>query len=190
MAARDEQQKIGEGDVVGQPRRERVTLEVVDGDERLPERQGQGLAGRQAHHDATHKPGACRGRDPVEMFELHSGPVQRPLDQAIDDLDMGARGDLRHDAAEGRVVGDLAHDFVRQDFAAALLPKPHHAGSGFIAGRLDAQNAHCTLSPHTLSKVPDGLPSDKTRRLAGRRGFRIAAALPIVSAGNPRSETA
>ena len=49
--------------------------------------------------------------------DLHPGPVERSSHKPVDDFDMGARRDLRHHAAIGRVLGDLAHDVVRQDFA-------------------------------------------------------------------------
>ncbi len=176
MPTRDEQQKIREGEVVGQPRRERMAFEVVDGDQRLSKRQGKGLAGRQAHHDAADEPGPRRGRDAVEVLEVHPGPSQSTFDQPIDDLDMSARRDLRYDTAKGRMVGDLAHDLVREDVATTLVAQPHHAGGAFVARRLDAQNAHCTLPPDR-PKVPDVLPSDKAPRAAGG----MASALPRPS---------
>ena len=55
---------------------------------------------------------------------------------------MGARRDLRHHPAEWRVGGDLAHDFVGQDFARAVGPQPHDRRRRFVAGRLNAKNAH------------------------------------------------
>ena len=37
----------------------------------------------------------------------------REFHKPVNRLDMSPRGNLRHDAAEGRVLGDLAHDLVR-----------------------------------------------------------------------------
>ena len=58
-----------------------------------------------------------RGRHSVEILGRDFGPRERARDQQVDDLDMGARRDLRHDAAEWRVRGDLAHQLVGEDFA-------------------------------------------------------------------------
>src|SRR5512144_1061995 len=48
VAARDEKQKIGEAQAVGEARSERVRLEMIHGDERQPSRQGDGLCGGNA----------------------------------------------------------------------------------------------------------------------------------------------
>ena len=92
VAARNEKQKIGERDVVGEPRRQRMAFEVVDGDERLPEGEGEGLAGREAHHDAADQsPGPAAAAMPSRSFEPPSRPfAERAFDQPIDDLHMGA----------------------------------------------------------------------------------------------------
>ena len=55
---------------------------------------------------------------------------------------MGARGDLRHHAAEaGVLVGLRAHD-IGQDFAAAVALALDHGGRGLVAGGLDPQYQH------------------------------------------------
>ena len=70
------------------------------------------------------------------------GPRERAGDQQVDDLDMGAGRDLRHDAAERRVRGDLAHHFVGEDFARAVGLEPHHRRRRLVASRFNAKNAH------------------------------------------------
>ncbi len=73
---------------------------------------------------------------------MQFGLPQRPRHEAVDHLHMGARRDLRHDAAIGGVLGDLAQDLVGQDLAAPVEAGRHDGGGGFVAGRFDAEDAH------------------------------------------------
>ena len=94
-----------------------MRLEVVDGDERLAARQRHALARHQPDEHAANQARPSRGRDAVEVPGRDFGAGERASDEPVDDLDMGARRDLRHDAAEWGVRGDLAHHFVGKDFA-------------------------------------------------------------------------
>ena len=74
---------------------------------------------------------------------------------------MGARGDLRHHAAEGGVLADLAEHDIGQDLAAAVLAALHHRRGGLVAGGLDAEDDHSVpvipaLSP-SLRELTRGL---------------------------------
>ena len=53
---------------------------------------------------------------------------------------MRARGDLRHDAAEGRVILDLAQHDVGEDLAASVGVAAHDRRGGLVAARLDAEH--------------------------------------------------
>ena len=142
MAARDEQQQIGKFDPIGEARGQRMRFEMVDRHERLGGGERQRLAGGEPDDDAADQAGPGGGRDAVEIGEFHLRLGERPRDDRVDDLDMGARGDLRHHAAEGGMFGDLAQHLVRQDFAAAVRPAADHGRRRLVAGRLDSQNAH------------------------------------------------
>jgi hypothetical protein len=96
---------------------QRVRLEVVDGDERLAARQRHTLARHQPNKHAADESRTSRGRHAVEILGRDFGPRERARDQQVDDLDMGARRDLRDNSAERRVCGDLAHQLVGKDFA-------------------------------------------------------------------------
>ena len=64
----------------------------------------------------------------------------RLRDDAVEALDMGAGGDLRHHAAVLAVLLPLrAHD-IGQDLAARLAIAPHHRSRGLVAARLDAEH--------------------------------------------------
>ncbi len=53
---------------------------------------------------------------------------------------MGARGDLRHHAAEPDMLLGLRTDDVGQNAARAVALALDHGGGGFIAGGLDAED--------------------------------------------------
>ena len=58
----------------------------------------------------------------------------------IEHVDMGARGDLRHHAAETGVLLGLRAHHVGQDPARSVRLALDHGGRGLVAGGLDAQN--------------------------------------------------
>ena len=107
MAAGGKKQAIGKVDAVGEPRRERMGLEMIDGDERLVVRQRNGLGCRQSDNDAADQARPSRGRDAVQRAERHLRLGHRLADDPVERLDMGARGDLRDDAAELGMFADL-----------------------------------------------------------------------------------
>ena len=117
MPARSDEHEKGEGDPLRQARGQRVRLEVVDGDEGLAARQRHALGGHQPDKDAADEARTCRSRHSIEVLGRDLGPRERARDEQVDNLDMGARRNLRHNSAEWRVRGDLAHDFVGEDFA-------------------------------------------------------------------------
>ena len=116
MPARGDKHEKGEGDAVRQARGQRVRLEVVDGDERLAARQRHALARHQPNKHAADEARTGRGRHAVEILGCDFRPRERPRDQEVDDLDMGARRNFRHNPAERRVRGDLTHQLVGEDF--------------------------------------------------------------------------
>ena len=62
---------------------------------------------------------------------------------------MGAGGDFRHHAAEGRMLADLRQHDVGQNLAGPVLGPLDHRGGGLVAGRLDAEHHHRSI----LSKL-------------------------------------
>ena len=142
VAARGEQQQIGKLQPPVEARNQRVALQMIDGEERLVGRDGDPLARRQTHQHAPDQPRPRRRRDSVEISGLDLRLLQRAADQFVEHLDMCARGDLRDDAAIGRMGRDLAHDLVGEDFAGAVGTQPHHRRSRFVTGGLQSQNPH------------------------------------------------
>ena len=81
----------------------------------------------------------------VEIGQVEPGGAQRLLDQPVDALQMGARGDLRHDAAEAAMLGELAVDDVGQDPADRLRRRLRRLDDGhrrLVAAGFDSQDAH------------------------------------------------
>jgi hypothetical protein len=132
MPARDEQQEIGKGGRIGQPRGERVAGEVVD-----PEKgQAGGKRDRLGAGDARQKPAdqaGARGRgDAVKVAQGDARPGKRLFGHDIHPFGMGAGGDVGDDAAKGRVEIGLPPDDQGQDGARAIACA-HHGGGGFVA---------------------------------------------------------
>ena len=141
MAAGDQQQQEGVVDVAVEPGRDRVALQVVDGDERQAPGQGDGLAEGQADHHPADEARSGGSGDAAQVGEAEAGLRHRLGDDRIDDLDMGPGGDFRHHAAERGVGGDLAGDDVGQHLDPAGLIAAHHRGGGFVAAGLEAKDS-------------------------------------------------
>ena len=121
-------------------RRERerrdVPAQVVDGRERQPARPGDRLARGEAHEQRADQPRALRRRDERDLVERDRGVLERRLDDGADELEVPARGHLRHDPAEALVQLRLrapdrrSHDELEVD----------HRGARVVAGGLDRQD--------------------------------------------------
>ena len=147
MAARHEQQQIGKRNRLGQPHRQSVAFEMIDGDEGLVVGEGQRLGGHDADHHAADQPRPAGRGDGVEIGQPDARFVERLGDQPVDPLQMRPRGDLRHHTAEPPMFGELAVDRVGQDPADRLGPGRalDHGDGRLVAARFDAQHAHAGL---------------------------------------------
>ncbi len=122
VAARRQQYQKGKGDAGGETRRQRMRLEMVDSEERLADRDRDPLGRHQPDQHASDQARSRRRRDAVEISRRHPRLRERARDQQVDDLDMGARRDLRHNPAVGRMSRNLTHHFVGQDLTRAVRP--------------------------------------------------------------------
>ena len=94
---------------------------------------------------------------------------------------MGARSDLRHDAAESGVLVHLRENDVRQDTATAVSGAFHYRSRGFVAGGFDPEDDHGSYMP--LSSFRDAAtaagPESIRRSAAGyRSGLARSARAP------------
>ena len=92
------------------------------------------------------RPGPAAAAMPSTRRQLDTGFRQRALDQQVQHLDMGARCDFRHHAAEGRVLVGLRQHDIRQDAAAPVRIARDHRRRGLVAGRFDAEHDHPRLA--------------------------------------------
>ena len=88
---------------------------MIDRDQRLARRERQALAGEQRDHHAADQARTRRCGDRIDVVDRKPGLAEHLADQAGQDLDMGARGDFRHDAAVGLVRAVLADHRLGED---------------------------------------------------------------------------
>ncbi len=91
------------------------------------------------HHHAADQPGPAGDGDTVEGVEADARRGHRLAHETVEMGEVGARGDLRHDAAEGPMLRDLGQHQARAD---ARVLVAHHRRRGLVAARLDTQDLH------------------------------------------------
>ena len=156
VAARDQQQKERIIDRLAEPRRDRMTLQMVDGDQRQAPRQGDRLAETQPDHDAADQSRPGGGGNAVQGVIAEPRLVHGQPDDAVDHLDMAAGRDLGHDAAIGRVIVNLAVHHRGQDRRLALRRQAHHRGGGLVAAGLEAEHGERTGCPAPVAAIVGG----------------------------------
>ena len=142
MPAGDEKEQIGEIDVIGEPRGERVAFQMVDREKRFARGKRDRLGGGKPHHDATDQTRPGGSGHGVKFAETDPGLRHRRCNNAIECLDMRARRDFRHHATERRMRRALAQDDIGTDTAPARGIALNDGSGRFVATRLDAQNNH------------------------------------------------
>ncbi len=100
VPARGEEQAVGKVERRDKARRQRMRFEMIDRDKRRAMHQRDRLRRRQPDDDAADQARAGRGRDAAERRIADPGLLHRRFDDAVEQVDMGARGDLRHHAAD------------------------------------------------------------------------------------------
>ncbi len=142
MSAGGEKQAIGKFRRVGEPRRQRMRLEMIDSDERLLVGERDGLGGGESDNDAADQAGPGGGSDAVERGEGRLRLLHRFGYDAVERFDMGAGGNLRHHAAKLGMLADLRQYDVGQNPPLAVGAALDHGGRRFIACGFDAENNH------------------------------------------------
>ena len=119
-----------------------MRFKVIDGDEGLTRNERERFGRRQADHDPADKARASGGGDAVEIAEFHAGGIECAFDEDIGDIDMGAGGYFRANAAIGLMLGDLAQNLIGQNMTVPVIITLDDRGGGFIAGGFNTENAH------------------------------------------------
>ncbi len=140
VPAGGEEQAIRKRRAVGEPRGQRMRLEMIDRDQRFLAHQRDRLGGGQPHDHAADQPGPGGGGDAVEAGEAAPGLLHRLADDQVERLDMGARRDLRHHPAIGPMLRHLAEHHIGKDLARPRRNPAHDGGRGLVATRFQAKN--------------------------------------------------
>ncbi len=140
MAARDEQQEIGEGQAVGETGAQRMGFQMIDRHEGLAQAERHGLGRGQADDQAADQARAGRRGDPVDGLEAGAGVGEGLANRRIEQVDMGAGGDFRHHPAIGRMEIELRAHHIGQDLAAPVDAPAHQGRGRLVAARLDAEH--------------------------------------------------
>ncbi len=106
--------------------------------------------------DAADQAGSGRRSDAVDGRQVALRFVQRAGDQQVEHFDMRARGNLRHHAAERRMLIGLRQNDVGQDLPAAVRIPRNDGRCGFVACCLDAENDHQAPCLRGASKLLSG----------------------------------
>jgi len=141
VASRDNQ---GQGSGIGfvqrfalcQQNRVNMTLQVVDGNQRLAQRKGQRLGIGDAYQQRARQAGALGYGNCVEIRQADAGFVERGTDYRNNVAQVFPRGQFRNHPTIRRMDRDLRGHNARKYATPAL----HDRGGGLIAGALDGQN--------------------------------------------------
>jgi hypothetical protein len=121
-----------------------MAFEMIDRDQRLARRERQTFSREQRDHHAADQAGARSRRDRIDVARRQLRLAQHAFDQVRQNLDMGARRDLRNHAAIGLVRLRLADDRLRENAPVAR----HQRRGAVVAAPLKAENdAHFVSGP-------------------------------------------
>jgi hypothetical protein len=146
-----------------------VTVEVIDRHERTSSRPGERLGGCEPDEERADQAWALRDRHRIDLGQGASGLAQRLANDRQDELEMAARGDLRHDPSVAGVQVCLRGDDIGQDLAVGrddrgcrlvtrgLDPEDH--GRGSWSRGLGPGLETCLMSRHPTQPVPGAGPS-------------------------------
>ena len=137
MTAGDQQQQVRKGrriafcEACGQG----MALQMVHREEWDLMGRCDGLCGHDADKDAADQAGSASRRDAIQFGKIESGFGQGLFDQVADMIQMAARRDFGHHAAEGPVLVELRQHLVGQN--APIFR--HKGGSGLVAAGFESQ---------------------------------------------------
>src|SRR5215217_152658 len=125
-----------------------MAFKVIDGEQGLVERGGDGLGGGETDEDAADEAWSGGRSNRVDVGQRDACLLECLGDDVVEPLDMGAGSELWHDAAKGRVLVELAAHHVGTNGALAGLIPHHDGGRGFIAAGLNAEDDGLRLPGH------------------------------------------
>ena len=127
-----------------------MPLQMVDSNQRLAERQGQGFGGIDPADERARQPGAVGNRHRVNIVQSGARVRQRAPQRGRQVAHVLPRRQLRHHPPVWRVQARLRRDDIRPQ----LPPVGHNAHGGFIAGSFNPQNQHSLIASLMLRPFP------------------------------------
>ena len=199
VPAGGEEQAIGKRRAVGEPRGERVRLEMIDRDQRLLADQRDRLGGGEADDHAADQSRSGGGGDAVEVGEAALPASAIALAMIMSSASTWARA-----AISGTTPPKAACSLICESTTLdRILPGPavgplDHRRRGFVAGRLDAEHDHGRFHSARTSAVADRIrctrvvdnvpsPTSVTASNAGAPARRKAADFAGAPSGLPCS---
>ena len=116
-----------------------VAFQMVDGDERLVERERQSLGIGNADVQGARESGAFSDSDRSKIGKGDTGFVECRLDNGHDVAQMFAGSQLRNHATPGSMRGELRG----HDAGTLVVAACDHGSRGFITGTFDAEDETC-----------------------------------------------
>ncbi len=113
-----------------------VTFEMIHGDERLAQREGQRFGIGDADQQRAGESGAAGDGDCVNILEANVSLSKRSAHHGDDIPQVLARGEFGDDSAEERMSGNLRGHDIGEGLATAA----NHRCRRFVAGAFDSQN--------------------------------------------------
>jgi hypothetical protein len=120
--------------VVGQKGRQEVAFEVMNAQRRPPQRHAQRHCHPGAHQQRAGQPGPARVGHEVDLMQPAAGLSQHVAGERQHALDVIARGQLRHHAAECRMHLDLCVQGLRQQPRRAVRPGLDQRHASLVTG--------------------------------------------------------
>ena len=112
-----------------------VSVQVIDGVERLVRREGERFCRRNTDDEAADQAGAARDRDCIDVGKTQLSAAERVVDRCREQRDVLTARDFRDDTAVLRMKRVLIGRHARQHVAAVA----HDGGRGIIARGLNPE---------------------------------------------------
>jgi hypothetical protein len=122
-----------------------MPVEVVHRHERQLTGGGKCLGRREAHQQSADQPRPVRNGHRVDVVETSARAFEGVGRDGIHQLEVVARGDLRHNPAIAGVQQPLRRDHVGRDLSFGA----HDGGAGVVATRLDPED-HAVVRSSTV----------------------------------------
>ena len=143
MSAGNQQHQIRKFQPIRQARRQCVTRQMVDPDQRQTARSSDALGAHHARQNAADQTRPGSHGDAVYIRKRQPGVVQGAFNAVIQPLRMGAGGDFGHDTAKRRVQRCLAINHRRQNLRRLPRRVAHHRRCRIIAAAFQTKKGKC-----------------------------------------------